>query len=376
MDKTNVLIPLAIAAFALAYGASYLVTPATSRLARRIGLLDVPDEQGRKRHTTATPYLGGLAIIAGLLVGAPFLLFFAPADLAIVPIWTYAATIAIGLGLAVVGFADDARSLPRSIRLVAQIAAAVGVWFLGFRVEALPWEAVNLTVTILWMVGITNAFNLLDNMDGLSAGLAGLGAATICTLGIMVGLPILPFVAAGLSGACFGFLAHNRHPARAFMGDSGSLFIGFLLALLSLKLRFDNLAQVTFLVPVVVLGLPIFDTTLVVLSRLRHRRPILEGGRDHVSHRLVQIGLPVRASVALLYWAALCLGWLGVVISRSNVEVGWMLLGFVIALGLFFGAVLWRVPVYEEQADALPLQSADDFDALEIHKEASVHPLR
>jgi len=143
------------------------------------------------------------------------------------------------------------------------------------------------------------------------------------------------------------------------MGDSGSLFLGFLLALLGLKLKFQNLVQVTFLVPVVVLGVPIFDTTLVVLSRLRRRLPVFEGGRDHVSHRLVAMGLPVKAAVGVLYWTTICLGWLGIVISQADVKVGWMLLGFVIALGVFFAVVLWRVPVYESDTSALTLASLD-----------------
>jgi UDP-GlcNAc:undecaprenyl-phosphate GlcNAc-1-phosphate transferase len=112
-------------------------------------------------------------------------------------------------------------------------------------------------------------------------------------------------------------------------------------------LEFDNLLEVTFLVPVVVLGVPIFDTTLVVAGRLAHGRGPFSGGQDHISHRLVAIGLPVKEAVGLLYWSGLCLGWLGIVITRANVQVGWMLLGFVLSLGLFFGRLLWRVPVYE-----------------------------
>ena len=133
------------------------------------------------------------------------------------------------------------------------------------------------------------------------------------------------------------------------MGDAGSLFLGFMLAVLGIALRFETLPRVTFLIPVVVLGLPIFDTTLVVLSRLRHGRPAFLGGRDHMSHRLVLIGLPVKTAVRLLYWSGLCLGWLGLTISRSTPQVGYMLVGFVVALGLFFGWLLMKVPVYEEE---------------------------
>jgi UDP-GlcNAc:undecaprenyl-phosphate GlcNAc-1-phosphate transferase len=151
------------------------------------------------------------------------------------------------------------------------------------------------------------------------------------------------------------------------MGDAGSLFLGFILAILGIELRFDNLVEVTFLVPVVVLGLPILDTTLVVLSRIRSGRPIWVAARDHVSHRLVAIGLPVKDAVLLMYWSALCLAWLGLVISRASVEIGWMLLSFVLALALFFGRLLWKVPT--GVSDRLLLnRSGSDEDAEPVRK--------
>lgn len=261
--------------------------------------------------------------------------------------------LALAGGLGLTGLVDDIKPLPRSVRLAAQLGAAVAAWEVGFRVQATDVEAVNLALTVFWIVGITNAFNLLDNMDGLSAGLAGTAAISFAVMGLLGGQPVVAIGMLGLAGATLGFLAHNKHPAKVFMGDAGSLLIGFLLALMGLRLEFENLVSVTFLVPVVVLGLPIFDTTLVVLSRLRHGRPMFLGGRDHVSHRLVRSGLPVRYAVGLLYWTGLCLGWLGLVISRSNVQVGYMLLGFVMAMGLFLGALLWQVPVYDEEPGAI-----------------------
>lgn len=280
------------------------------------------------------------------------------------PIGRFAAGIGLALALGLIGLIDDIRPLPRWFRLAAQVAAATGAWTVGFKVSATPWPALDAFITLLWVVGITNAFNLLDNMDGLSAGLAGIGAFSFAVLGALGDLPVLAIVAGALAGASLGFLGHNRHPAKIFMGDAGSLFLGFLLALIGIELRFDNLVKVTFLVPVIVLGIPIFDTTLVVLSRLRHRLSPFQGGADHLSHRLVQIGLPVTAAVALLYWSALCLGWLGLVISRANVQVGWMLLGFVMALAIFFGALLWRVPVYEQPASDAASEERTDVDEL------------
>jgi UDP-GlcNAc:undecaprenyl-phosphate/decaprenyl-phosphate GlcNAc-1-phosphate transferase len=153
------------------------------------------------------------------------------------------------------------------------------------------------------------------------------------------------------------------------MGDAGSMFLGFLLALIGIQLRFDNIVEVTFLVPVVALGLPIFDTTLVVLSRLRHRRPVFAGGRDHVSHRLVAVGLPVRAAVGLLYFSGVCLAWLGLVISRASPEVAWLLLAFTGGVAVFFGALLWRVPVYADDPGYQPLPEDEMVDPDEISVE-------
>jgi UDP-GlcNAc:undecaprenyl-phosphate GlcNAc-1-phosphate transferase len=334
----------ALAALAIGFLIAFATTPISARIARRFGILDRAESpSGRKQHGTDTPYLGGVAILAGLIAGAVILATI-PASSSVVTSKTFLLGILLAAGIGFVGLIDDIRQLPRSLRLMLELAAAVGAWAAGFRVQFTPWVAVDLIVTVVWIVGITNSFNLLDNMDGLSSGLAGIAALSFSVLGMIEGLKIVPIVAGSLAGACFGFLAHNRHPAKVFMGDAGSLFIGFLLALLGIQLRFDNLVEVTFLVPVVVLGMPIFDTTLVVWNRLRHGQSIFTGGRDHVSHRLLEIGVPQRAAVRLLYFAGICLGWLGLVISRANVEVAWMLLGLVVALGLFFGFMLSKVP--------------------------------
>ena len=262
--------------------------------------------------------------------------------------------------LGLIGLYDDIRPASRVFRIATQFLAAGCAWGLGFRVEAAPWDSVNALLTILWIVGITNAFNLLDNMDGLSAGMAAVSAFSFMILAGLGDLWVLSVIAASLAGAAGGFLIHNKHPAKVFMGDAGSLFIGFSLALIGLELRFDNLLQVTFLVPVVVLGIPILDTTIVVISRLRQGRSPFLGGRDHISHRLVEVGLPVKTAVGLLYWSGLCLGWLGLVISRSDVQVGWMLLGFVGALGAFFATLLLKVPIYEDP----PILAGVDPDEL------------
>ena len=348
MNETIIIV---LAGLVVAFGVSYAITPATAKLARRFNILDLPSISAHKAHSTPTPYLGGIAIYSGLLAGSALVIFIegSPAGGSV---RHYAVGIGLAMLLGAVGLLDDVRHLSPLVRFTAEVVMAIAAWELGFRVQAAAWGPLNLVLTVIWIVGIANAFNLLDNMDGLTAGLAGVGALSFAGLGLLGNLPVLALVSAALAGAAFGFLGHNRPPAKVFMGDGGSLFLGFLLALVGIKLKFNNLITVTFLVPVVVLGLPIFDTTLVVLSRVRRGLSPFEGGRDHVSHRLRSIGLPVRAVVGLLYWCGLCLGWLGLVISRSNVQVGWMLLFFVVALGLFFGVLLWRVPLDIDRARA------------------------
>lgn len=346
--------PLVVAAAVIAAAVTYLFTPLSGRLAHRLGILDHPDQGpgARKIHPEATPYLGGIAIMAGCVIGAVVLAFVPNMGLSTV-LSKIPPVIGVAVILGIVGVADDVKSLPRVFRALAQVGAALLAWWAGFRV-GLPWEPLNLPITLIWIVGITNAFNLLDNMDGLTAGVAGIAATGFATMGLVHGLYIVPIVASALAGACGGFLVHNRHPAKIFMGDAGSMFIGFLLALLGLELRFDNLLQTTFLVPVVVLGVPILDTTLVVLSRIRSKKPVFLGGRDHVSHRLIALGLPVREAVHLLYAGAFGLTWIALVISRSTVEIGYMLLAFVVGVLLYIGRFLWRIPVYSDAVIGFP----------------------
>lgn len=339
---------LPAASLTVAFAVAFFVTPISARVAHRLGVLDHPDEHasGKKRHERSIPYLGGVAIFSGVVAGGTLILLDLGRE-AVALVTGFPLAIAVALILGLVGLADDVRNLHPGLRFGAQLVAASGAWASGFRVEVTPWPALNLVLTLLWIVGITNAFNLLDNMDGLTAGAAGIAGLTFAVMGATGEMPALAIAAASLGGAAFGFLAHNKHPAKIFMGDAGSLFLGFLLALIGMRLRFENLVEVTFLVPVVVLGLPIFDTTLVVLSRLKHRRNVFEGGRDHASHRLVRIGLPVPSAVKLLYWACICLGWLGFIITRADPQVGFMLLGLVSAMAVYLGRVLWQVPVYD-----------------------------
>ena len=212
--------------------------------------------------------------------------------------------------LLIVGVIDDRRGVSPMQKLAAQalaglclVAGDVGVSFLQN-----PW--LNATVTIVWVVGICNAMNLLDNMDGLSAGVTAIASTAFLVLAVIQGQIWVSLVAAVLLGTTLGFLYFNWNPATIFMGDAGSLLLGFLLAVMAIKLRFPvSQSQHSWLIPIVILGVPIFDTALVSISRLRRGVPLSAGGKDHTSHRLVQCGLTVRMAVGVIYvGAAICAG--------------------------------------------------------------------
>lgn len=187
-------------------------------------------------------------------------------------------------------------------------------------------------------------------MDGLSAGMATIGAASFFLIAALNGQLLVAALSAALAGCAVGFLRHNFHPARIYMGDAGSMFLGFRLALLGIKLRFNAPVEVTAFVPIIVLALPIVDAALVTVSRLVNGRKPLPGGRDHLSHRLVHLGLRVPVAVAVLYTTAFALGWAALVMSRLDVVRAYLLLGLVACVLVGAAVILYRVPVYQHSA--------------------------
>lgn len=235
------------------------------------------------------PLMGGVAIYGAILVT----LLVLPVDAS--PMHLAGILGAITL-VAAVGLLDDRRSLPVSVKLLAQLVAAGMLLAVGLFVDLAMPAALDTVLTVVWIIGITNAFNLLDNMDGLAAGVSAVAALGFLSLS-SAQQGIAPQLAATLLGATLGFLVHNVHPAKVFMGDAGSLVLGLSLAILGLELQTGRGASepwVAALVPVLVLGVPIFDTTLVTLSRLRRgNNPLTRPGQDHLSHRLHRLGISV-----------------------------------------------------------------------------------
>jgi len=308
-------------------------TPIARKLAPRLGMLDQPS--ARKLHTRPMPLLGGVAIYSAFVLA---LLFFE--DRFYVP-----QLVSIFVGATWVSFLgiwDDRWGLRPLLKLAGQTGAALLLYFTGVKVGFLHHPILDLVLTLLWVVGITNALNLLDNMDGLSGGVAAVASAFFLLLAAMNGQYLVGTLAAALLGACLGFLAYNFNPASIFMGDTGSLFLGFVLAAVGIKLRFpDNVDIVTWMVPVMVLGLPIFDTGLVVISRLRRGlNPLTNPGKDHLSHRLVAMGLTQREAVLVCYLIAGALGVLALFITQASVTEGYVVGGAVAMTALW---ALWKL---------------------------------
>jgi UDP-GlcNAc:undecaprenyl-phosphate/decaprenyl-phosphate GlcNAc-1-phosphate transferase len=320
---------LALLVLVLTSIVSALLVPSSKHMARRFGVLDAPGP--RKVHADPTPRLGGVAVFSAftLVVLAGYLLrpilfalpaarnLFGPAlDILGEAYKVQGKLLALGIGSVLafaVGLTDDVMGsrFPVAGKAVGQFLAAFVLVAADVRVSFLPYEWMNTVVTVLWLVGITNAFNLLDNMDGLSAGVAFVASGVLLINAWSRGELFISLILVAFMGSLLGFLVFNWNPASVFLGDCGSHFIGFLMGSLTLLDRYVGTASSTLfpvLMPVLVLAVPILDTATVVFIRLREGRPIYVGDRRHLSHRLVALGLSTRLAVLVIYLATFCLG--------------------------------------------------------------------
>ncbi|HTO95539.1 MAG TPA: MraY family glycosyltransferase [Myxococcales bacterium] len=329
--------------FLVGCGASLSLTPLCAWAARRLGILDRP--AARKIHVAPTPLLGGTAIALAQTAG---LLAAGVTDRTILSILAGAALL-LGTGL----YDDrDPRGvgLPWWLRLLVQGAAGAFVIYAGVGARVLPWPWLAAPFALFWLVGITNAFNLLDNMNGLSAGVAAIAGLTLALLGARyagLGPEQLPSaVSAGaLAGACLGFLPFNFR-SRIFMGDAGSLFLGFsLAALAALGSWHSPTAPTAVLIPLLLLAYPIFDTTLVVILRIRRGQSPVVGGRDHSSHRLVHLGLGRVESVLLIYLFCISHALTALLVSSVTFRLSLLALAGSASVLFIFGMVLRKAPI-------------------------------
>lgn len=321
---------LILTTFLIAFGLSFFGTAPLRQYAIKIGFVDAP--ASRKMHTEPMPLMGGVAIFGGAIIA--FLLIFVTFEF-------YSLTppvIGILLGMAtisIVGLIDDRiGGMSAPVKLAGQaLAVSILVWF-GVMVSLpVPWW-LNVAFTFLWVIVISNATNFLDNMDGACAGIAGVQAAFVTLLGAINGQFLVAGLAAAVFGSCLGFLRHNFKPAKIFMGDAGSLFLGFLLAVLTLEVNFpENSNFVTWMVPLFVLGVTLFDLALINVSRLRRGvNPFTTAGKDHTSHRLVELGFSQREAVLILYLFSGMLGLIAIFITQASIIEGYIIGGLVAAL--------------------------------------------
>ncbi len=310
-------------------------TPLARRVAMALGFLDRP--ASRKVHTSPMPLLGGVAIYVAFVAA---LLLFSDA-------FYVNQVIGILLGATWVSFLgiwDDWRSLRPLAKLAGQFLGIAIVIVTGVQVEFLRNPFLNIFITVMWVVGITNAVNFLDNLDGLSGGVAAIASAWFLILSVQNGQFLVAPFAAALLGASLGFLVYNFNPASIFMGDAGSLFLGFMLAALGTKLRFPGQPDtVTWMIPILVLGVPVLDMTLVTVSRLRrHVNPWTTAGKDHLSHRLVKMGMTNRRAVLSIYGLCILSGALAFIIQFLPPIPAYTLFGLTLLAGGAFILVLER----------------------------------
>jgi UDP-GlcNAc:undecaprenyl-phosphate GlcNAc-1-phosphate transferase len=348
-----VLYPLALL---LSLALVLVFTPLVIYSARRFGLVSKP--RGDRWHREPTPLLGGIAIF--LAVIPVFTLLPQPNDVNVLD--RFWALIAGAILIFLVGLYDDIRGLSPAAKALGQILAACVVLLqLGEpgSLNSIPFALVMVPLIIVWVVGMTNAFNLLDNMDGLSAGIAGIVALTIFGYNHIQGDRQTAVLALLVVGACGGFLVFNFNPARIFMGDCGSLLLGYLLssAVVLGAAKAPSELLVAILIPVAVMALPILDTTLVTVIRAANRRPISQGGRDHLSHRLVALGLNERQAVLLLYLVSAAAGSLAISFQYLGPWISVSLGGLMAIAIALFGVYLGQVRIYSE-ADVQRLEAS------------------
>ncbi len=323
-------------AFVVAFLIAYASTPIVKMLAFRIGAIDVPKDN-RRMHKKPIARLGGLAIFYGFIIS---ILCFAEID-------TELRGILIGSVIIVVlGIFDDIYSLNAFFKFLVQIGAAVVVVLHGVSIEYIssfgfgenPYIALGvfaIPVTVLWIVGVTNALNLIDGLDGLAAGISTISTVSLFAISLITREVGVAVVTAAIAGAGFGFMPYNLHPAKIFMGDTGSTFLGFMLASISVMGLFKSYAVISMAVPFLILGLPIFDTLFAILRRVLRGQSPMKPDRGHVHHRLIDLGFDQKQTVVILLIASGLLSLSAVVLLLCGASRAIVLILAVLFLSVF-----------------------------------------
>ncbi|MGI6049926.1 MAG: glycosyltransferase family 4 protein [Acetivibrionales bacterium] len=341
-----------LVALAVALIVSFFATPIVRKLAIKVGAVSIPKDS-RRVHKRPMPLLGGLAIIAGFLLAViytfatrdfnDFIKFIAePKTIGII----FGSLIIIGLGVY-----DDIKPLRARIKFPIQLIAAIIVVATGTKITTLskPFldtvamhpsmmyflgDVLAFAISVFWIVGLTNAINLIDGLDGLAAGVSGIAAISLFIVSVIRGQDDIAIVAATLIGALAGFLPYNFNPAKIFMGDTGATFLGFILAILSVEGTMKSVTVLSMAIPILVLGLPIFDTMFAIIRRLLHGKPIAQADRGHLHHRLLDMGLSHRMAVAILYVVSAALGLVSIALVDKGLLPSIILIIIIVVFGL------------------------------------------
>ena len=318
-------------AFACAALIALSVTPIIRVFAYKIGAVDIPKDN-RRMHKKPMPLLGGLAIFLGVTVAGFLFCEITPRLLAC---W------AGGLIIIVFGILDDKYALNPWVKLAGQIAAAAVVIPFGVRVEFIElfgryikFGVFTIPITILWIVGMTNAINLIDGLDGLACGVSAICSATLLIVALIHAEMPIAVITAILTGACIGFLPFNFNPAKIFMGDTGALFLGYMLSVISVVGVFKMTAAVSFLIPIIIFGYPLFDTFFAFFRRILHGRSPFSADRGHLHHRMIDMGFNVRQAVVILYCVCSILGILAIMLSERRMAASIVILFAALCIGL------------------------------------------
>ena len=375
MDENSMLIYVLMGiAFVIALCFTWISVPMARKIAEKIGAIDVPKDT-RRMHKTPTPRLGGLAVYFGFLVSV---LCFCEITQELIGLLCGSVIIVI------LGIFDDSRDLNAKLKFCVQIIAALVVIYVGdikinfftnpniFSNDKIlllsDWIAVPCTV--LWIVAITNAVNFIDGLDGLAAGISTIAAVSLVFIASMVDEPAIALIAIIIAGACLGFLPFNfKKKKKIFLGDTGATFLGYALAVLSIQGGFKSYAVISFAVPLLIFGLPIFDTAFAMLRRLLTGRSVMSPDRGHIHHRLVDMGFSQKQSVFILYAMSGVLGLTAVVLAESGAMRALLLLIGVLIV-VFAGSLVTKKrsagekqPMQEEQTITVTLDKIEKTDS-------------
>ncbi|MCX7748876.1 MAG: undecaprenyl/decaprenyl-phosphate alpha-N-acetylglucosaminyl 1-phosphate transferase [Clostridia bacterium] len=336
-------------AFFVAFIVAFSATPIAKKVAFKIGAVDVPKDN-RRMHKKPIARLGGLAIFAGFFISTLFFVLSSILDVTRILIFDkqllgimIGAIIIVGIGII-----DDVKQLGAKIKLLFQIIAAVIVVLTGTKIGAItnPFSEIGVSslsdyiaipLTILWIIGITNAINLIDGLDGLAAGVASISSLSLFFVSVIniANDPrniVIAIITAAVAGSTLGFLPFNFNPAKIFMGDTGATFLGFILGSISAQGMMKSYAAITIAIPLLALGLPVFDTIFAVFRRLLSGKSIMSADRGHLHHRLIDMGLSHKQSVVVMYTASAALGLCAIVLAEKGILSAIML---VIAISVF-----------------------------------------